>query len=51
NQSYKLNEKTNVYNIWQISSGKQSFHGIYGIRLTLNVINGKGEEVVDDTPT
>ncbi len=55
NQNYKLNKKSDAYSIgvllWQISSGYQPFEGMYyDIRLTLDIINGKREKVIDGTP-
>ena len=55
-QSYKLNKKSDVYSIgvlmWQISSGKQPFEGIeYDEALVLDIIKGKREGIIDETPT
>jgi len=55
-QNYKLNKKSDVYSIgvlmWQISSGKQPFQGIkYDIDLALDIIKGKREGIIDETPT
>ena len=40
--------------MWQISSGCQPFYAeaaSYDIALTLDIINGKREEIIDGTPT
>ena len=55
-QSYKLNKRSDVYSIgvlmWQISSGKQPFEGIkYDEALVLDIIKGKREGIIDETPT
>ncbi len=57
--NYKLNKKSDVYSIgvlmWQISSGYQPFHAEdadYNMALiTLDIIKGKREEIIDGTPT
>jgi hypothetical protein len=56
-QKYKLNEKSDVYSVgvlmWQISSGRMPFCSEdvdYDINLTLAILNGKREEIVDGTP-
>ena len=56
-QNYKLNKKSDVYSIgvllWQISSGRKPFCSDdvnYDIRLTLAILNGKREEIIDGTP-
>ncbi|GET01066.1 kinase-like domain-containing protein [Rhizophagus clarus] len=57
-QTYKLNKKSDVYSvgvlIWQISSGHGPFsdiHGIeYDVHLSLYLINGKREEIINGTP-
>ncbi|GET65601.1 kinase-like domain-containing protein [Rhizophagus irregularis DAOM 181602=DAOM 197198] len=53
-QDYKLNEKSDVYSVgilmWQISSGNQPFSDLnYDEGLMLSIINGKREEIIDDT--
>jgi len=57
-KNYRLNKKSDVYSIgvlmWQISSGYQPFYAEganYDIALTLDIINGKREEIIDGTPT
>ena len=54
NKNYKLNKKSDVYSIevlmWQISSGYQPFNADYDIALTLEIINGKREEIINRTP-
>ncbi len=57
NQCYKLNKKSDVYSIgilmWQISSGYQPYYTKgteYNMRLALDIINGKREEIINDTP-
>jgi serine/threonine protein kinase len=54
NQNYELNEKSDVYSIgvimWQISSGRQPFYNVDDDSLTLDIINGKREDVIDGTP-
>ena len=54
-QNYKLNEKSDVYSVgvllWQISSGRMPFCDIdYNINLTLAILRGKREEIIDETP-
>ena len=54
-QNYKLNKKSDVYSfgvlMWQISSGRMPFCDFeYDIRLTLAILNGKREEIIDGTP-
>ncbi len=54
-KNYKLNKKSDVYSIgilmWQISSGCKPFYKAnYDIRLALEVVNGKREEIIDGTP-
>jgi len=56
-KNYKLNEKSDVYSIgvlmWQISSGRQPFcaeGADYDMKLSLDIINGKREKVIDGTP-
>ncbi|CAI2193573.1 8191_t:CDS:2, partial [Funneliformis geosporum] len=59
NPNYKLNKKSDVYSIGvlmcQISSGKQPFHhesfGLNSTLLTIGIINGKRETIIDGTPT
>ena len=56
NKNYKLNKKSDVYSIgvlmWQISSGYQPFKNAdYDIALTLGIIDGKREEIINSTPT
>jgi len=58
NKDHKLNKKSDVYSIgvlmWQISSGYRLFVAKgtnYNIALTLDIINGKREEIIDRTPT
>jgi len=37
--------------MWQISSGCRPFTKVaYDLRLILDIINGKREEIIDDTP-
>ena len=39
--------------MWQISSGRQPFHAEdinYDISLALSILNGKREEIIDETP-
>ena len=55
NQNYELNEKSDVYSIgvlmWQISSGRKPFCDVeYDARLTLDILNGKREEIAIKTP-
>ena len=58
NQSkkYKFNKKSDVYSIgvlmWQISSGRKPFNAEtdYDAGLTLAIVNGKREEIIDGTP-
>ena len=55
NEKYKLNKKSDVYSIgvllWQISSGKRPFDNInYDISLSLAIISGKREKIIDGTP-
>ena len=52
----KLNKKSDVYSIgvlmWQISSGCRPFYADYDISLlTLDIINGKREEIINGTVT
>ncbi|GBC52592.2 uncharacterized protein OCT59_028773 [Rhizophagus irregularis] len=52
---YKLNEKSDVYSIgvlmWQISSGIRPFSDLnYDAGLMLSIVNGKREEIIDNTP-
>ncbi len=53
-QNYKLNKKSDIYSIgvlmWQISSGRQPFYGKDNVRVTLDIIDGKREEIIDSTP-
>ncbi|CAB4378300.1 unnamed protein product [Rhizophagus irregularis] len=54
-QSYKLNKKSDVYSVgvlmWQISSGRQPFSDYnYDAILSLSIVNGKREEIIDSTP-
>ncbi|CAB4418698.1 unnamed protein product [Rhizophagus irregularis] len=54
-QDYKLNKKSDVYSIgvlmWQISSGNQPFSDLnYDAGLMLSIVNGKREEIIDNTP-
>ncbi|UZO10568.1 uncharacterized protein OCT59_002148 [Rhizophagus irregularis] len=52
--NYKLNKKSDVYGVgvlmWQISSGYQPFGNNYDVNLALSIINGKREEIIDETP-
>ncbi|GBB95586.1 hypothetical protein RclHR1_02570020 [Rhizophagus clarus] len=55
NENYELNKKSDVYSIgvimWQISSGRKPFYNIdYGIRLSLEITNGKREKTINGTP-
>ncbi|CAI2164472.1 8382_t:CDS:2 [Funneliformis geosporum] len=55
NKKYKLTKKSDIYSVgvlmWQISSGCRPFKGVdYDISLTLDIINGKREKIIDDTP-
>ncbi|CAI2177253.1 17901_t:CDS:2, partial [Funneliformis geosporum] len=52
---YKFNKKSDVYSIgilmWQISSGYQPFKGVtYDGCLSLSILNGKRENIIDETP-
>ncbi|CAI2179900.1 9897_t:CDS:2, partial [Funneliformis geosporum] len=52
---YKFNKKSDVYSIgilmWQISSGYQPFKGVdYDEYLSLSILNGKREKIIDATP-
>ncbi|CAB4387562.1 unnamed protein product [Rhizophagus irregularis] len=54
-QDYELNKKSDVYSIgvlmWQISSGKQPFSNCnHDVTLSLSIVNGKREEIIDNTP-
>ena len=54
-KGYKLNKKSDVYSIgvlmWQISSGCQPFSDdSYDASLILSIVNGKREEIIDNTP-
>src|SRR5579871_5660261 len=54
-KSYKLNKKSDVYSVgvlmWQISSGYQPFFNCnYDGCLILDIINGKREEIIGNTP-
>ena len=56
-QKYKLNKQSDVYSIgvlmWQISSGHQPFYhedDTDDMSLSLAIINGKREKVIDGTP-
>ena len=58
-KNYKLNKKSDIYSVgvimWQISSGYQPFHlkNINyddDINLTLDILNGKREEIIKETP-
>jgi serine/threonine protein kinase len=58
NKNYKLNKKSDVYSVgvlmWQISSGYRPFYvenSNYDIALTLDIIGGKRENVINGTPT
>ena len=58
NQQDKICEKSDIYSIgvlmWQISSGRQPFKDMgfdYGIRLSIAIINGLREKIIDKTPT
>ncbi|CAB4389884.1 unnamed protein product [Rhizophagus irregularis] len=58
--NYKLNEKSDVYSVgilmWQISSGYPPFSSkstkciSNDERLTVSIVNGKREEIIDGTP-
>src|ERR1043165_413762 len=55
NKNYKLNERSDVYSVgvlmWQISSGRKPFCGVeHETLLTLDILNGKREEVIVETP-
>jgi len=55
-QNYKLDKKSDVYSIgvlmWQISSGRKPFcEADYNVTLILAIVNGKREEIIDETPT
>ncbi|PKY55961.1 kinase-like protein [Rhizophagus irregularis] len=55
-QSYELDKESDVYSIgvliWQISSGKQPFcDHKYDVGLSLTIVNGKREEIIDNTPS
>jgi hypothetical protein len=56
-QNYKLNKKSDVYSVgvlmWQISSGREPFKDEgydYDARLTLAILSGEREKVIDGTP-
>ncbi|UZO07132.1 uncharacterized protein OCT59_027430 [Rhizophagus irregularis] len=54
-QDYELNKKSDVYSIgvlmWQISSGKKPFSNCnHDVSLSLSIVNGKREEIIDNTP-
>jgi hypothetical protein len=54
-QNYKLDKKSDVYSVgvlmWQISSGYQPFpNNSYDVSLSLSIVNGKREEIIDGTP-
>ncbi|PKK71931.1 kinase-like protein [Rhizophagus irregularis] len=56
-QLYKINFKSDIYSIgvlfWQLSSGCRPFYDEgtkYDISLTMGIINGKREEIIDGTP-
>ncbi|CAB4393291.1 unnamed protein product [Rhizophagus irregularis] len=54
-EKYKLNKKSDVYSIgvllWQISSGHKPFREVnYGLSLMLSILNGKREEIINETP-
>ena len=37
--------------MWQISSGRQPFKGFdYDLKLSMNILNGLREEIIDGTP-
>ena len=53
--NYKLDKKSDVYSIgvlmWQISSGYKPFRDVdHDVRLTVAIVNGKREKVIDGTP-
>ncbi|GBC05825.1 hypothetical protein RclHR1_06450003 [Rhizophagus clarus] len=55
--NYKLNKKSDVYSVgvlmWQISSGYQPFSkncNYYDLSLSLSIVNGEREEIIDGTP-
>ncbi|GBB95590.1 hypothetical protein RclHR1_02570024 [Rhizophagus clarus] len=53
--NYKLTKKSDVYSVgvllWQISSGRRPFYNVnYNIMLSLEITNGKREEVIKGTP-
>ena len=55
NQNYQLNRKSDIYSIgvlmWQISSGNQPFLTENDcIKLTLDIVNGRRERIIDGTP-
>ncbi|CAI2183654.1 18681_t:CDS:2, partial [Funneliformis geosporum] len=55
NKSYILNKKSDVYSVgvlmWQISSGYRPFDGIdYDLSLSLSIVGGIREKIVDGTP-
>ena len=54
NQNYKLNTKSDIYSIgvlmWQISSGYRPFYADDAVTLTLGIINGKREDIINGTP-
>ena len=54
-ENYKSNKKSDVYNVgvlmWQISSGRKPFNETdCDAELSLAIVNGKREEIVDGTP-
>src|SRR5687768_16689428 len=55
NQNYKLSKKSDIYSVgvllWEISSGYRPFYGTeYDIKLSLEIINGKREKIINGTP-
>ena len=54
-QNYKLDKKSDVYSVgvlmWQISSGRMPFKNVdYDVKLTMDILNGKRENIIDGTP-
>lgn len=54
-ENYKLSKMSDMYSIgvllWQISSGRKPFSDTdYDIMLSLAIINGEREEIIEGTP-
>ena len=52
--NYKRNEKSDIYSLgvlfWEISSGKPPFSDVPIYRINLEIVNGKREIPIPDTP-